>query len=141
MIEEVAVVTRTAAGKVWIKSLQSGACGGCAHRSGCATQSIGQMLPKREFAIDCGLPLQPGDQVRVAIDDSALLKGSLLLYLLPLLLTLPPLLLLKQWLPQLDAWLPELALGGLLLAFAVVHRLQAIWMRHSRLQPNILGKC
>lgn len=141
MIEETALVTRVANGQVWIKSQQGGACGSCMQQSSCGTATLAKLLPKREFAVACDLPLQSGDQVRVAIDDSCLVLGSLLIYLLPLLVMLLPVVVVKQFLPAATDWLPELALSALLLAFWVVHRLQASWMRIIRFRPAIIGKC
>lgn len=82
-------------------------------------------LPKREFAVECAMNLRVGDPVRVAIDDSHVLLGSALLYLLPLLAMLTGVGWAKALLPRAaEAWLPEIALTGLLLAFWVIHHLQ-----------------
>ncbi|MGR9085845.1 MAG: SoxR reducing system RseC family protein [Gammaproteobacteria bacterium] len=142
MIEAIAIVTRTGSGRVWIRSQQSGACGGCLQQSSCGTTALAGLLPSREFAVECAMKLHAGDRVRVAIDDSHLLFGSALLYLLPLLLMIAGVGLAMFFLPPpaAEAWLPEIALSGLLLAFAMIHRLQhRLWL-HFGTQPKVLGR-
>ena len=144
MIEETAIVTRIDNGRVWIKSRQSGACGGCMQKASCGTAALTNLLPKREFAVDldCAMRLQIGDQVRVAIDDSHLLFGSLLLYLLPLLVMLTGVGLANAFLPQAaaEAWLPETALSILLLTFRLIHLFQKKLLLHFCFKPAIIDR-
>lgn len=107
----------------------------------CGTATLSKLLPQRELSLTCELALQPGDRVRVAIDDSCLVWGSLLLYLLPILLTLLTVAWAERFLPALTYWLPELALLTLLLAFGCIHRLQAAWLPTGRFRLLIVGKC
>lgn len=131
MIEEIAIVTRTGNGRVWIKSRQNSACGGCVQQASCGTAAVAKLLPNRELEVDNPLGLQAGDQVRVAIDDAYLLSGSVLLYLLPLLLVFAAIGLASVYLPAevADSWMPEIALTGLLLAFGAIHHLQKRLLR------------
>ncbi|MEQ1530119.1 MAG: SoxR reducing system RseC family protein [Methylococcales bacterium] len=142
MIEENAVVTRIENGQAWIKSLQSGACGGCLQQATCATSTLAKLLPKREFAVDCDMRLQVGDEVRVAVDDSHLLFSSLLLYLLPLLVMLLGVGLADAFLPTTvaDVWLPEIALAMLLLTFVLIHRFQRLLVLHFCVKAQIVSK-
>ncbi len=121
MIEEQAIVTHVEQGQVWIKSLQTSACGGCSQQAGCSTATLAKILPKREFAVDCNLNLQVGDSVRVQIDDSHLILSSMLLYLLPLIITLTIVCLANTFLPMLESWLPEISMATLLLTFWLIH--------------------
>lgn len=142
MIEETAIVTRIASGQVWIKSRQDGACGGCAQQSSCGTATLSKLLPKREFSIDCDLPLHVGDEVLVAVDDSHLLVSSLLLYLLPLLPMMLGVALADAFLPSTftDTWLPLLALSLLLTAFRLIHVFQDFFLPRLCFKPQIVGK-
>jgi len=126
MSEETAIVTRRENGKVWIKSLQNSACGGCVQQASCGTAALAKLLPSREYSLDGGVDLNVGDKVCVDIDASTLLLGSAQLYLLPLLLMLAGVGLADRLLLPATAndWLPEIALSALLLAFALIHRLQ-----------------
>lgn len=141
MSEEFAVVTRSENGKIWIKSLQNGACGGCVQQEACATATLVKWLPPREFPVDAGFDLNVGDTICVSINDSSLLLGSVLLYLLPLLLMLAGAGIADRLLPAtVDNWLPEIALSLLLLAFALIHRLQTRLLHLFVLRTRITGK-
>ena len=142
MIEETAIVTRIADNQVWIKSLQTGACGACMQQSSCGTATLSKLLPKREFAVECDRELNIGDQVIVAIDDSHLLLSSLVLYLFPILAMLTGVGLANAYLPTAIAadWLPEIALSTLLLTFWLIHRLQAPLLLYFCFRPQIVGK-
>jgi len=142
MIEERAIVTRTAPGQVWIKRLQSGACGGCMQQASCAGGTVAKILPKREFAVECEMVLNAGDEVVVAIDDVHLLSTSLLLYVLPLFLMLLAVGVANQFLPVslADFYLPVVALVSLLLAFWLVHRFQAVFLLHVCFKPQIVRR-
>lgn len=140
MIEEQAIVTQVADGQVWIKSLQSGACGGCAQQTSCSTATLAKILPKREFAVECDLDLNVGDCVRVQIDDSHLILSSLLLYLLPLVVTLTFVGCANAFLPMLEAWLPEISLATLLLTFWLIHCFHTPLLVRFSLKPLIVGR-
>lgn len=140
MIEEQAIVTQVLQGQVFIKSLQSGACGGCAQQTSCGTATLAKILPKREFAVDCDLNLQVGDCVRVQIDDSHLILSSLLLYLLPLVVTLTSVGFANAFLPMLESWLPEISLATLLLTFWLIHLFHTPLLVKFSLKPLIVGK-
>lgn len=142
MIEERAIVTRAVNGQVLVKRLQDGACGGCMQQAACGTATLSKLLPKREFAVDCDLALQAGDQVVVAIDDAHLLSTSLLMYVLPLLAMLVAVGLASLALPaaEADVWLPVIALSTLLLAFRLIHRFQAAFLLHYCFKPQIVRK-
>ncbi len=140
MIEEQAIVTQVANGQVFIKSLQSSACGGCSQQTGCSTATLAKILPKREFAVDCDLNLQVGDSVRVQIDDTHLILSSMLLYLLPLIVTLTIVCLANAFLPMLESWLPEISLATLLFTFWLIHNFHAPLLVRFSLKPQIMGK-
>lgn len=140
MIEEQAIVTHVEQGQVWIKSLQTGACGGCSQQAGCSTATLSKILPKREFAVDCDLDLNVGDSVRVQIDDSHLILSSMLLYLLPLIVTLTIVCLANTFLPMLESWLPEISMATLLLTFWLIHHFHAPLLVKFSLKPQITGK-
>ncbi|MDD2864425.1 MAG: SoxR reducing system RseC family protein [Methylococcales bacterium] len=140
MIEEQAIVTHVEQGQVWIKSLQTSACGGCSQQAGCSTATLAKILPKREFALESDLTLKVGDSVRVQIDDSHLILSSMLLYLLPLIVTLTIVCLANAFLPILENWLPEISMATLLLTFWLIHHFHAPLLVKFSLKPLITGK-
>ncbi|MDD1633147.1 MAG: SoxR reducing system RseC family protein [Methylococcaceae bacterium] len=84
MIEELAVVVKIENHQVWVEAGQNSACGGCLQKASCTTNALGSVLKKKSVPVDSGIQLQAGDEVIVAIDESLLLRASLLLYLMPL---------------------------------------------------------
>jgi sigma-E factor negative regulatory protein RseC len=84
MIEESAIVVKIENHQVWIESGQNRACGGCQLKASCTTHALDSVLKKKSVPVDCDLQLKTGDQVMVAVDESLLLRASLLLYLVPL---------------------------------------------------------
>ncbi len=142
MISESVIVTRITARQVWIKRLASSRCKACAQQGQCSTETVNKLMPNREFAIDCELPLAVGDQVKVVIDDQRLVLTALLLYLLPLLLMLIGVGIGNYLLPieTSDRVLPWLALSLLLASFCLIHRLQFRLLILLGDPPQIVGK-
>lgn len=87
MIEETATVLRREGQRIWVQPERQSTCGHCAVRAGCGTAVLGKWLgrkqPPLELLDETGA--MPGEQVRLGIREAALLRGSLLVYLLPLL--------------------------------------------------------
>ena len=90
MIEETALVLEVTPHKALLQTLRKAACESCSVKAGCGTSSLAKVVGKRssQFTVDNTLNLNPGDQVVVAIEENALVQGSLLMYLLPLLMML-----------------------------------------------------
>ncbi len=84
MIEEEAIVSQIKNYQVWVKTLQASSCGKCTQSSGCSTSLLEKYIPKRDIPVDTDLSLSAGDKVLVGIDEGTLIKGSLLLYIVPL---------------------------------------------------------
>ena len=84
MIEKSAVVVKIENRQVWVESGHNNACGGCQQKVSCTTNALGSVLKKKSVPVDSNIQLKIGDQVMVAIDESLLLRASLLLYLVPL---------------------------------------------------------
>jgi sigma-E factor negative regulatory protein RseC len=84
MIEELAVVMKIENHRVWVESRQNSACGGCQQKASCTTNALGSVLKKKSVPVDSDIQLKTGDEVMVAIDESLLLRASILLYLVPL---------------------------------------------------------
>lgn len=142
MIEEQAIVSKIVDGQIWIKSLQTGGCGGCAQQASCTTATFAKLLPKHEFAVESEFALQTGDQVVVAIDDAHLLSTSMLLYVLPIITMLMAVCLADFALPATIAepGLPVIALVTLLVTFWLIHRFQAVFLLHFCFKPQVVRK-
>jgi len=90
MIEEKATVVDIKDGKLLLETQRQSTCQSCSVKSGCGTSTIAKVVGNRsaQFVVNKTLDVQVGDQVIVAIEENALVQGSLLIYLLPILIML-----------------------------------------------------
>lgn len=86
MIEETALVLEVRDRQALLQTQRKSACQSCSVKSGCGTSTLSKVVGNRssQFIVDNTLDVRAGDQVVVAIDENALVQGSLLIYLLPL---------------------------------------------------------
>lgn len=86
MIEQPAVVVAAGEGEVWVETQRRSACGSCSTNSGCGAAALARHWEGRSSRVRavCALPLQPGDAVVLGLAEGSLLRGSLLVYLLPI---------------------------------------------------------
>lgn len=89
MIEENALVVQNIPDDkrfVWVQTQRKTACGSCSAKAGCGTQLLarlfGQKLSRVKVLNPCHA--KPGDHVIIALEDDAVLKGSFMLYFVPL---------------------------------------------------------
>jgi sigma-E factor negative regulatory protein RseC len=142
MIEESAVVVKIENHQVWVESGPNSACGGCLQKASCSTNAIGRVLKKKSVPVDSDMQLKTGDQVMVAIDESLLLRASLLLYLVPLIALFSGAGM-ADWLladnANADLWMA----GSAVLSFAVslwlINKVQSLLILSSR-RPAVVRK-
>ena len=89
MIEETGRVVAVENGAVWVETLRKSTCQSCAAKPGCGHSLIerdraGARAQIRALAV--GYRLRLDDQVVLGIPEGALLKGAVMVYLLPLVL-------------------------------------------------------
>lgn len=95
MIEEQAIVVKSEGKYIWVQTQRQSSCGHCSVKNGCGTQVLSKVLGNKATLVRCvnaihdnsenKTPvLKAGDMVMVGIQESTLLSGSLLIYLLPL---------------------------------------------------------
>jgi len=90
MIEETAVVIEVDKQRLLLETQRKSACQSCSVKSGCGTSSLAKVVGKRssQFSVEKTLDVKVGDAVIIAIDENALVQGSLLIYFLPLIFML-----------------------------------------------------
>ena len=98
MIEEAALVSQVHGSRVWIEVDRRSACAACASSDGCGQKRINDWFPSKRVTVEVDNPnnliVSPGQTVTVGLEEGALVKASLILYLLPLLgLIISPILL------------------------------------------------
>tara|TARA_R110000772_G_scaffold141114_4_gene250473 strand:- start:110307 stop:110792 length:486 start_codon:yes stop_codon:yes gene_type:complete len=146
MLIETGRVVALEADSLWVETIRRSTCGSCAAQKGCGHGLLnrirdgqvglvrvlpGQFSPA-EYQID--------DEVEIGIPDEVIVRGSLVVYMLPLLTLLAGAALAARWLPL----SPDLAAGlGMLGGFAIgllVVRWHAWRHRNDRrLQPVLMG--
>ena len=87
MIEENAKVVSVTDSGVLVETQRATACGNCKAKSGCGTHTIENFLEKKnrnQFLVRQLFPVAIGDEVIIGLQESALLKGSLAVYIVPL---------------------------------------------------------
>lgn len=89
MIEESAQITRLDEAGVWIEVNRKSACAACSAQAGCGQKKLIDWLPTKRVEVlvenPLNLILAPGQTVTVGLEEGALLRASLLVYLTPLL--------------------------------------------------------
>ena len=106
MITETATVIHSQGKLAEVEIQRQSVCGHCELESGCGTGAIGRLLGnrRRPLMVETDQPLQPGDQVVLAMPESMVVKASILIYGLPLVgmlifgLTAHTLVELEEWL-------------------------------------------
>jgi sigma-E factor negative regulatory protein RseC len=143
MLEEIARVVKIENHQVWIESSTMNGCASCQQKASCSTNAIGSVLKKKQVPVDSDIQLNPGDNVLVAIDESVLLRASLLLYFLPILALFMGAGI-SNWLlsdnnPHADLWNAVSAFSGFLLMLWLINRTQSLYLLSSA-RPVVVRK-
>ncbi|MEP1214584.1 MAG: SoxR reducing system RseC family protein [Marinobacter sp.] len=88
MITETGKVVALNGDRVWVQTIRTSACETCSARNGCGQRALAGVSGGRanQVLVSNSLNAGIGDEVTVAIEESALLGASLLVYALPLVL-------------------------------------------------------
>lgn len=86
MIEETATVVKCEGEFAWVEAHRQTTCGNCAANKGCGTSVLAKVIGKKVARMKAinKANAQVGDKVIVGMNEAALVKGSLAVYLLPL---------------------------------------------------------
>ena len=121
MITENGRVVGVRGDKAWVQTIRASACESCSARSGCGQRVLAGASAGRanQVLVTNHLNAHVGDEVSIAIEESALLSASLLVYAVPLILLVLGAVLGQQWFPAQDAGAVAGAIAGLAAGFAV----------------------
>jgi sigma-E factor negative regulatory protein RseC len=88
MIEERGKVVAVKDDWAWVETERKTVCGQCAANKGCGTSVLAKVFGNKtsSIAVIKSLPVQVGDEVIIGIEENSLVKGSLLIYAMPLVL-------------------------------------------------------
>lgn len=126
MIEESALVVATEGEDAWVETSRRSSCGSCSAK-GCGTGALSQVLGKKSQRLRVKNPIaaETGQQVVLGISESALVVGSLAVYLVPLLAMLGGGLFAEMMAPQLGLAQEGATIFGALAALG----LSLLWLR------------
>lgn len=130
---------------LWVETIRQSTCGSCAARQGCGHGLLNRIADGRSGYVrvlrgDSNSPqCAVDDQVRISIPEQVILRGSVVVYMLPLFCMLAGAALFAYLLPAGPEALSVLGAGlGLVVGFGLV-RWHAWRHRHDRsLQPSLL---
>lgn len=127
MISEQGRVVAVNGDSAWVRTIRAKACDSCSVRGGCGQKVLASASGGRanQVLVRNHLGARVGDEVTIAIEESALLRASLLVYALPLGLMLAGVVAGQQWLPGQDAGAITGALAGLGAGFGLSRLIQA----------------
>ncbi len=138
MITEQAVVTRRVGNRVEVELERGSACGSCELSQGCGTGAIGRLLGRRSkpLLLENENRLQPGDRIKLGLQEAALVKLSLLAYGVPLLsMLLAGLLAAAAALPE--GWIAAVSIFGFAAGFKIAAKMSQA-LEASMLTPYII---
>lgn len=147
MIEETAVVVQCQDNYAWVETERKTACGQCTLNKGCGTAVLSKLLGNRISRVKALNPLaaKEGETVVVGLPEDVLLRGSVMVYLVPLVMMIVFALLgegvaEKFALASSEPLSIVFAIIGLLLSAVWIRRYTGKINRDKRYQPVILRR-
>ncbi|RUO22517.1 Fis family transcriptional regulator [Aliidiomarina iranensis] len=136
MIREIGEVTAINGQTVTITTALQQGCGGCKQQSHCGAGILSKALPNRRGSVEVWLENPPaiGSQVELWLPEKAILKFSVLLYLIPIITLLAGALIGEQLFPQQELYGILLAGAGFAASFFLLKQ----WLRRRDLQVREL---
>ena len=147
MIEEYAQVVGFEGGDIWVETQRKSACGQCSANKGCGTAVLSKVLGNKRSRVRVLNPnateVSIGDEIIVGIEEQALVRGSLAIYMAPLLALFLFGLLGGVLADQFNMVKPDtlviiFSLFGLGLGFMWVKRFSGVISSDPRYQPVLL---
>lgn len=141
MIEERAQVLSVHDDQIWVQTERQSTCGACAANKGCGTAVLGKVFGARQMRVQVRsqipIPLQAGDEVIIGVEENALVKGSLAVYIVPLLMMFTGALV-GQWVTGSEHMSVLMGLIGLLAGFAWLRVFGLRIRENVHFQPTVV---
>jgi len=146
MIEESARVIAAEGEFVWVETQRQSTCGGCAANQACGTATLAKVLGNRRTRVRAlnHDGAQVGDTVVIGLDETALIRGSLAVYAMPLLAMftggIVGALLSERWAVGGEALTLGLGVAGLIAGLLWLKSFSRRIRDDSRYQPVVLRR-
>jgi sigma-E factor negative regulatory protein RseC len=87
MIEETGVVVEIDDNHAWVEAASSSSCSQCSANQGCGTASLQKWFKRKpnRLRVAKSQDVMPGERVVIGIPEQALVRGSFMIYMVPLL--------------------------------------------------------
>jgi len=139
MIVETGTVVALESDALWVETIQKTACEACVAQKGCGTRVLSKLTGKtnriRVLATDSCDDLRIGQDVSIAIPEDVIVKGSMLVYMLPVICSVT-----GAWLGGSSGDIASIfgALTGLLLGGLIVSLQSKKTRNDLRYQPVLI---
>ncbi|EIJ41262.1 Positive regulator of sigma E activity [Beggiatoa alba B18LD] len=144
MLEEEGVIVEATEKFVWVRTQRRSGCAQCSV-DGCGTSSLASLFGQKinEVRVINNLSAKLGDKVIIGLEERALLRGSLLLYILPLIFLFLVAasydsLAISSGLPSGEGWTALAGLFGLAGGLGLAHYLSSRLEEDTRYQPVLI---
>ncbi|BCB26984.1 hypothetical protein SKTS_18700 [Sulfurimicrobium lacus] len=144
MLEAEGVIVKIGQEGVFVETSRVPACGSCSSKEGCGTSTLSQLLGSKSSSFKVLNPIGAalGERVVIGMEEAALLKSSVLVYLVPLAFLMAGAIL-GGWLAPAhlkDAYAIGGVLVGLVLGFVALKWISASAGENRQFQPVILRR-
>lgn len=87
MIEENGIVVKVDGASAWVETQRKSACASCSANKGCGSAVLSNVLGRKRNIVKVAAlhGLREGDRVLLGLEETALVKGSFAVYIVPLL--------------------------------------------------------
>ncbi len=143
MITEPATVVRVDGDVVWVRCESQQGCQRCAEGRGCGGGVLGKLLGDRLRTIRAArgdFRLAAGESVVIGLAETALVRASVAMYLIPLLSMLAAALLAWRVGGESEAWAISGGLAGFLVGLVHARRFGSRHDADSRYQPVVIAR-
>lgn len=143
MLEERARVICVEAGSVWVEADRQQGCAKCEAGEGCGGGMLTRLVKRgtSRLEVENKLPdIVPGEEVVIGLDERALLKSSIMTYLVPLLAMFTAALLAEWLLDASDLISAAMGLVGLSAGFVMLRYFSYRASSDQRYRPVVLRR-
>lgn len=128
---------------LWVETLQKSTCSSCGAKEACGQKSLSVLAPRAHYIrvlldADNSRIFRQGDLVQLAIPANAVVKGALLVYLLPL-LAMVLAALLAEWQSWPEPVVIAFGLAGLFAGGALIALHNRVQRNNPDYQPRIVN--
>lgn len=148
MIEERGQIVSREGDYAWVETERQSACSSCSAKKGCGTGVLSKVYSNRFSRVKAlnHINAKPGEQVVIGLEEDALVRGSLVVYGLPLLTLILTALLgravaIEMGMQNDDGLIALFGIAGLFIGFFMVKIFNRKIAHDEHYQPIILRCC